>query len=165
MATHGHEPIEELLAKYPRKRCAILPALHAAQAERGHLSDEAIAEVAEQLELTTTEVAAVASFYHMLHLEPVGEYVIDVCTSMPCALLGGEELADHLKGKLGIDLGQTTPDGKFTLRETECLGACDGGPVVHINDREYRNLTPERLDAILAELGHGDGEGTDEANA
>jgi NADH-quinone oxidoreductase subunit E len=159
MTTQEHTPIEELLPKYPRKRCAILPALHAAQAKHGYLSEEAIAEVAQQLDLSTTEVTAVASFYHMLHLEPVGEYVIDVCTSMPCALLGGEELVDHLKGTLRIELGETTPDGKFTLRETECLGACDGGPVVHINDREYRNLTPERLDEILAELGFNGGEG------
>ncbi|MGD8239524.1 MAG: NADH-quinone oxidoreductase subunit NuoE [Armatimonadota bacterium] len=164
MATHEHMPISELLTKYPRRRCAILPALHAAQAKHRHLSDEAIAEVAEQLELTTTEVTAVASFYHMLHLEPVGQYVIDVCTSMPCGLLGGEELVEHLQGKLGIELGETTPDGKFTLRECECLGACDGGPVVHINDREHRDLTPERLDAILKELGHSGGEGTGEAN-
>ena len=159
MAAQEHKPTDELLARYPRKRCAILPALHAAQVKHGYLSDEAIAEVAEQLDLGTTEVRAVASFYHMLHLEPVGEYVIDVCTSMPCGLLGGEELVDHLKGRLGIELGATTPDGKFTLREVECLGACDGGPVVHINHEEHRNLTPERLDAILAELGHDGGEG------
>ena len=157
MATTEHEPIEKLLAKYPRKRCAILPALHAAQAKHGYLSEAAVAEVAQQLEVTTTEVAGVASFYHMLHLEPVGKYVIDVCTSMPCGLLGGEALVDHLRGKLGIEVGETTSDGLFTLREVECLGACDGGPVMHVNEREYRNLTPERLDEILAELRRAEG--------
>ncbi len=159
MAAEEHEPISELLTRYPRKRCAILPALRAAQEKRGRLDDEAIAKVAEQLDLTTTEVTAVASFYHMFHLEPVGQYVIHVCTSMPCGLLGGEQLVDYLKGKLGIHVGETTPDGKFTLREVECLGACDGGPVMHINDREHRNVTPERIDAILTELGYDGGEG------
>ena len=158
MATTEHRPISELLTRYPRKRCAILPALHGAQAKHGHLSEEAIAEVAEGLDMTATEVIAVASFYHMLHLEAVGEYVIDVCTSMPCGLLGGEDVVEHLKGRLGIDLHETTPDGKFTLRETECLGACDGGPVVHINEREYRNVTLRQLDEILAELERGGGE-------
>lgn len=144
--------IQQLKARYPHPNSALLPALALAQKEHGWLSPEVLEEVAEVMGLSPAQVGSVASFYTMFNRRPVGKYLIQVCTNVACSLLGAEHLVDHLKQKLGIGVGETTPDGRFTLLEVECLGSCGTAPVMQINDTYYENLTAEKVDQILAEL-------------
>ncbi len=144
--------IQQLKARYPHPNSALLPALALAQKEHGWLSPEVLEEVAEVMGLSPAQVGSVASFYTMFNRRPVGKYLIQVCTNVTCSLLGAEHLVDHLKQKLGIGVGETTPDGRFTLLEVECLGSCGTAPVMQINDTYYENLTAEKVDQILAEL-------------
>jgi len=144
--------LDELLKLYPEKRAALLPALWLAQKEFGYLSQEAMAYVAGRLGLTPAYVYGVSTFYSMFNKEPVGKYLIQVCTNLPCALLGAEHVVDYLTQKLGIKAGETTPDRKFTLLRVECLGACGVAPMMQINDTYYENLTREKIDQILREL-------------
>lgn len=148
--------VEELTRRYPRRRSAVLPLLKRAQERYGYLADEAIAEVADKLGLTTTEVREVASFYHMLHLKPVGQHIIEFCTNISCLLCGGEELFEYAQEKLGISEGETTKDGRFTLFEAECLGYCDQAPMMQIDGVVYGHLTKEKIDQILCSLGYQD---------
>jgi NADH-quinone oxidoreductase subunit E len=108
--------------------------------------------VAEVMGLPPTEVASVASFYTMFNRQPVGENLIQVCTNISCSLLGAEHIVEYIKNRLGIDVGETTPDNKFTLVTVECLGSCGTAPMMQINDTYYENLTEEKIDQILAEL-------------
>ncbi len=144
--------IQILMDKYPRKRSALIPALQLAQKEAGHLSPEIMLEIAGMFSLTPNEVNEVASFYTMLHKQPVGKYVIQVCTNISCLLCNAELIMDHLVRRLGIRPGQTSPDMKYTLVEVECLGSCGTSPVVQINDDYYEDLTVEKLDKILDSL-------------
>lgn len=144
--------LQEIIQRYPDKRSAMLPALAIAQREQGYLTPEAYQWVAEVLDTSPTWVASVASFYTMLRKEPAGRYLIQVCTNLSCSLLGARSLLDHLRERLGIDVGETTPDGLFTLTTVECLGSCATAPVMLVNDRYYEQLTPERIDEILAGL-------------
>lgn len=144
--------IKQLKGKYPDPRSALLTALHAAQREHGWLSPEVMRDVAEVMELPPTEVASVASFYTMFNRQPVGENLIQVCTNISCSLLGAEHIVEYLRGKLGIDVGETTPDNRFTLVTVECLGSCGTAPMMQVNDTYYENLTEEKVDRILAEL-------------
>ncbi|MDI7274692.1 MAG: NADH-quinone oxidoreductase subunit NuoE [Anaerolineae bacterium] len=144
--------LQEIIGRYPDKRSAMLPALAIAQRERGYLTPEAYEWVAEALGTSPTWVASVASFYTMLRKEPPGRYLIQVCTNLSCSLVGAKPLLDHLRQRLGIEVGETTPDRLFTLITVECLGSCATAPVMQINDRYYEQLTPERVDEILAEL-------------
>jgi NADH-quinone oxidoreductase subunit E len=146
--------IEALKAKYPLARSALVPALHLAQREIGYLSPEAMREVAALVGVPPVEAASVASFYTMLQRKPVGRHVIQVCTNLSCSLLGAEHLVEVLRRRLGIDVGQTTPDGRFTLETVECLGSCGTAPVMQIDDDYYENVTEESLDRILFELSH-----------
>lgn len=146
---------EELVALYPRPRSAMLPMLHLAQEQDGYLSDEGIAEVAELTGTTPAEVRGTASFYDMFHLEPVGKYVVGVCTNIACLLAGGEEFLEHASAKLGCSVGSTTDDGLFTLEETECLADCDRAPVVQVNHRYMRTTTPEAFDTMVDDLRAG----------
>jgi NADH-quinone oxidoreductase E subunit len=141
--------IEALIPRYPVRRSALIPSLHLAQADAGYLSTEAIAEVAEIFRLSPNEVYEVASFYTMLYKKPVGKYVLQVCTNISCMLCDSEAIVTHLEKRLGIKPGETTPDGKFTLMEVECLASCGTAPVVQVNDDYYENLTPGKLDQIL----------------
>ena len=141
--------IAGLIAGYPVRRSALIPALHLAQAEGGYLSADAIAEVARIFELSPNEVYEVASFYTMFYRKPVGKYVLQVCTNISCMLCGAESMIAHLQKRLGIKPGETTSDGRFTLVEVECLASCGTSPVVQINDEYHENLTPEKLDRIL----------------
>jgi NADH-quinone oxidoreductase subunit E len=143
--------IKQFKGKYPDPRSALLTALHVAQREHGWLSPEVMCDVAEMMDLPPTEVASVASFYTMFNRQPVGENLIQVCTNISCSLLGAEHIVEYLKNKLGIDVGQTTPDNKFTLVIVECLGSCGTAPMMQINDTYYENLTEEKIDQILAE--------------
>ena len=144
--------LQEVVARYPDKRSAMLPALAIVQREQGYLTPEAYEWVAAALDTTPTWVASVASFYTMLRKEPVGRYLIQVCTNLICSLLGARPLVEYLQEKLGIKVGETTADGLFTLITVECLGSCSTAPVMQINDTYYERLTCERVDEVLAEL-------------
>jgi NADH-quinone oxidoreductase subunit E len=147
--------IKQSKVKYPDPKSALLMALHAAQREHGWLSPEVMRDVAEVMDLPPTEVASVVSFYTMFNRQPVGENLIQVCTNISCSLLGAEHIVEYIKNKLGIDVGETTPDNKFTLLIVECLGSCGTAPMMQINDTYYENLTEEKVDRILAELAEG----------
>ena len=147
--------IQQFKGKYPDPRSALLTALHVAQREHDWLSPEVMRDVAEVMELPPAEVASVASFYTMFNRQPVGEHLIQVCTNISCSLLGAEHIVEYLKSKLGIDVGETTPDNKFTLVTVECLGSCGTAPMMQVNDTYYENLTEEKIDRILAELAEG----------
>jgi len=143
------ESFRTIRERFPHPCMRILPTLKLAQREFGYLSDPVIRMVSELLEVPPAHLRSVASFYTMLHNEPVGRYVVQVCRTLPCALRGADDVADHLEERLGIRPGETTPDGRFTLMKVECLGACGTAPVVQINDDYHENLTLERLDEIL----------------
>jgi NADH-quinone oxidoreductase E subunit len=144
--------IRQLKARYPHPNSALLPALALAQKEHGWLSPEVLDEVAEVMGLVPAQVGSVASFYTMYNRRPVGKYFVQVCTNIACSLLGAEHIVEHLKRRLGIEVGGTTPDGLFTLAEVECLGSCGTAPMMQVNDVYYENLTADRVDQILAEL-------------
>jgi NADH-quinone oxidoreductase E subunit len=144
--------LERLTARYPNKEAAILPALHIAQREFGHLSDEAIARVADLLGLPPARINGVATFYTMFNRKPVGKYHVQICRNISCSLLGAEHLIARVSRTLGIVPGETTADGTFTLSQVECLGSCGSAPVMQINDDYHENLTGEKIDAILGGL-------------
>ena len=146
---------EELVALSPRQRSAMLPLLHLAQEQDGYLSDEGIAEVAVLTDTTPADVRGTASFYDMFHLEPVGRYVVGVCTNVACLLAGGEELLEHASVTLGCPVGATSEDGLFTLEETECLADCNLAPCVQVNHRYVRTTTPDAFDAMINDLREG----------
>jgi NADH-quinone oxidoreductase subunit E len=147
-----HEEIQEVADRYPVRRSAIMPALHLAQERYGWLPPEALREVAEALELTPAYCQAVASFYDMYHLEPVGRHVIEVCTNVSCALLGAQQVVEAFEAELGIEAGETSDDGAFTLRTVECYGGCGWGPVVAIDQRYREPVRREDVRAIMREL-------------
>lgn len=142
----------ELVKRYPEKRSALIPILHEVQAEVGHLSPEAVEWVAGYLGLSPADVMSVASFYDMLSLEPVGKHLIYVCQNLTCTLLGAERLIRHLESKLGVRTGETTPDGKITLKRMECLASCGTAPSIQVDGVYHHQVTPEKLDALLDEL-------------
>ena len=147
--------IDYELTKYPadQRRSASMAALRIAQTEKGWLSNELIAYVADYLRIPPVQLFEVASFYGMYNLKPVGKYKLAVCTNLPCALSGGVATADYLKQKLGIGFGETTADGKYTLIEAECMGACGDAPVVIVNNHKMcGHMTAEAIDKKLAEL-------------
>ncbi|HSM28704.1 MAG TPA: NADH-quinone oxidoreductase subunit NuoE [Thioalkalivibrio sp.] len=155
LSAHLREEIDEWLARYPedQRRSAVLGALRAAQHEQGYLSTDLMDAVAEYLRIPAMDVYEVASFYSMFELQPVGRHTIAVCSNISCMLRGADELIEHLQNRLGIQLGESTPDGKFYLkREEECLAACCGAPMMQVDHVYYENLTPERVDAILDSL-------------
>ncbi len=155
LSAQAKQLIDREVAKYPaeQKQSAVMAALEIAQHEHGWLPNEVIEAVADQLGMPPVAAFEVASFYNMYDLAPVGKYKITVCTNLPCALSGGVHAADYVKQKLGIDFNQTTPDGKFTLKEGECMGACGDAPVLLVNNRHMCSwMTPEKIDAMLAEL-------------
>lgn len=149
---NGRTEFERLLTRYPDKEAVILPTLYLAQREFGHVSDEAIVYVAELLGVSPAQIEGVATFYTMYNRKPVGKYHVQICRNISCSLLGAEHLIEHVAGKLGVKPGGTTPDGKFTLSQAECLGSCGTAPVMQINDDYYENLTEASIDAILDKL-------------
>jgi NADH-quinone oxidoreductase subunit E len=148
---HFEARFAEMLGHYPTKRSALVPTLLYAQDEVGFISDEVIAELALRLDLTELEVRNVISYYSMLTTKPRGKYNVQVCTNIACMLVGGEELLDHCKKKLGIGHKGTTPDGLFSLEEVECIGACSWAPAVQMNYDFHENLTKAKMDQILDE--------------
>lgn len=143
------QKISEIFSRYPHKQSAVVPVLYLAQEEFGHLSQEAIAYVANLMEIPPARLYGIVSFYTMLHMKPMGRHHIQVCRTLPCALQGAEKVLDFLKKRLAIDLGETTPDGKFTLSVVECLASCGSAPVLQINDDYYENLSEEKIEKIL----------------
>ncbi len=143
---------DKVIARYPLKRSAIVPLLLFAQDEIGYVSDEAIDEVARRVEVKPIEVIEDIGYYSMLHRQPIGKYNFQVCTNISCLLRGGEEIFEHCSKRLGLAHKQTTPDGKFSLEEVECLGACCGAPAMQVNYDYYENLTPEKVDALIDAL-------------
>lgn len=142
--------IEAERAVYHRPQAAAPEALKIVQRRHGWVSDEHLAELAALLEMTPAELDSVATFYNLIFRRPVGKHVILLCDSVSCWVMGYDGLRAHLTRRLGIDFGQTTPDGLFTLLPVVCLGACDRAPVMMIDDRLFGNLDPEKVDAILA---------------
>ena len=146
--------IRKIRAEYPDQESALLPALYLAQKDfGGWLPPEAFEQVAAAMDLPEARVAAVASFYTMFHRKPVGKHVIQVCTNISCSLLGAEHLVAYIGGKLGIEPGETTEDGAFTLLEVECLGSCGTAPMMQVDDAYYENLDEKKVDQILRSLG------------
>jgi len=148
----ARKEIDHWVAKYPaeQKQSAIMPALRIVQdANGGWLTTELMDAVAAYLEVAPICVYEVASFYSMYEHKPVGRHKICICTNISCLLCGSDQIVEHLEQKLGIKMGQTTSDGRFTLKEVECLGACVGGPMFQIGHQYYEHLTPEKIDAIL----------------
>ena len=147
--------IDREVAKYPagQQRSAVIAALAIAQDEHGWLPAEAMDDVARHLGLPTVAVYEVASFYAMYNLKPTGRYKLTICTNLPCALQGASAAAEHLKRRLGIGFGETTGDGKFTLKEGECMGACGDAPVLLVNNKRMATrMNPREIDALIDEL-------------
>lgn len=143
---------EETVSRYPKKEAAMLPVLYLAQQEFGCLSHDAIVYVAKLMDQSPARVYGVVSFYTMFNTKPIGRYHIQVCRTLSCALRGAEKVTGWIKKRLGIELGQTTADGKFTLSEVECLASCGTAPMMQINDDYYENLTEEKVAEILGSL-------------
>jgi len=139
----------EIISCYPLKQSAVGPVLFLAQEEFGHLSEEAIDYVANFMELPKARLYGIVSFYTMLHMKPVGRHHIQVCRTLSCALQGSGKIIDYLKKRLDLNLSETSPDGKFTLSEVECLASCGTAPVMQINDDYYENLSEEKIEKIL----------------
>jgi NADH-quinone oxidoreductase E subunit len=148
----AHKTFEEVVARYPRKEAAMLPVLYLAQREFGYLGQEAIEYVARLMEQSPARVYGVVSFYTMFNMKPVGRHHIQVCRTLPCALGGADKVTNFLKQRLGIECGQTTADGRFTLSEVECLASCGTAPMMQINDDYYESLTDEKISEILERL-------------
>jgi NADH-quinone oxidoreductase subunit E len=149
------ERAKALVALYPHPRSALIPICHLAQEQDGWLRPEAIEEIAGLCGVTTAEVQGTATFYDMLHTEPVGTYVVSVCTNIACLLGGALELLEHAESALGTRAGGTTTDGVFTLEESECLADCDRTPCVQVNHRYVGAQTPESFDKLLDDLRAG----------
>jgi NADH-quinone oxidoreductase subunit E len=146
------DDIKKAASEYPQSKSAILPALRMAQQQYGWLSPEALAEVGEALDLTPAYCMAVASFYDMLHLEPIGAHTIEVCTNVCCGLVNAQSVLESFERELGIAPGETTADGAITLRAVECLGGCSTPTIVAVDGRYRQSVTPEDAGAIVEEL-------------
>lgn len=150
--------IDYELTKYPadQRQAAVMSALRIVQTERGWLSKESITEVAQYLGMPEIAAMEVATFYNMYDLSPVGKYKVTICTNISCMLRGSDEIVNHLQQKLGVGFNEITPDGKFCLKEGECMGCCGGAPLMHVNNTQMHEfLTTEKVDAILEELNQG----------
>ncbi len=145
----------EIIGRYPKARSATIPLLHVAQQQNGYITNEAIAHIAELVGATSAEVLGTCTFYEMFKMQPVGKYLINICTTMSCALMGAEQLLAHAEQHLGIKAGGTTPDGLFTLERAECQAACTEAPCLQANYRYRYRVTPAQLDDFLDELAEG----------
>lgn len=155
LSAEAIQKIDYELTKYPadQRQAAVMSALRIVQTERGWLSQECISEVAEYLRMPEIAAMEVATFYNMYDLEPVGKYKITVCTNISCMLRDSDAIVNHLQAKLGVGFNEVTSDGKFCLKEGECMGACSGAPLMTVNNHTmHERLTPESVDAILERL-------------
>ena len=145
----------EILGWFPRPRSALIPLLHLAQEQDGYLTDEAMRRVAELVDATPAEVKGTAGFYEMFRFEPVGSYLVNVCTNISCLLWGGEELLEHACETLDVQVGGTTDDGMFTVEEAECIAACTEAPCLQVNYRYRNRVTPDDFDRLVEDLRAG----------
>lgn len=155
LSQEAYRKIDREIAKFPadQKQSAVMAALAIAQVEKGWLSPEVMQDVADYLGMPSIAVQEVATFYTMYNLKPVGKYKLTICTNLPCQLTNGDRAAAYLKEKLGIDFNETTPDGLFTLKEGECMGACGDSPVMLVNNHRMCSfMSNEKIDALLEEL-------------
>jgi NADH-quinone oxidoreductase subunit E len=152
-----YDAVQEARAKYPTRRGAVLPALHLTQEAYGWLSPEALVACSDAIGFSPAYCQAVASFYDMFFLEPVGIHVIDICTNLACALRGAGELVEAFEQELGVALGGTTEDGTITLRKAECLGGCSWAPVVAVDERYREHVTPADVAQIVSETRNATG--------
>jgi len=148
--------VDELVARYEQPRGAVLPVLHLVQAREGYVPLEAEAWVARRLGLSTAQVHGITTFYTMFQTAPRGKYLLQFCTTVSCMLRGSDNVLEHLKRTLGIEEGETTTDGLFTLVTVECLGSCGTAPVMQVNDDYYEDLDIERVDRLLEALRRGE---------
>lgn len=148
----AREEYGRILARYPHREGALLPVLHLAQREWGYLSEDAVRHVAELLKLPPARVGGVISFYPEFRTRPIGKHLIEICRTLPCSLMGAEEVVDYLCERLGIEPGETTADGRFTLTGVECLGSCGTAPVMMVDGELHQSLTREKIDQILEGL-------------
>jgi NADH-quinone oxidoreductase subunit E len=139
----------EILSRYPTRRAACIPLLHLCQDQNGYVSEEIIAFVSQKLEMSPAQVKGVVTFYTLFNTEPVGKHQVWVCKTLSCSLRGAADIIGHCEKKLGIHVGETTRDGKVTLRTAECLASCGTAPMMQVDKKYYENLTPAELDRIL----------------
>ena len=144
--------LNEIISHYPVKRSAVLPALYIAQEGHGHVTDEDVRYIAERLDMRVNEVEEVVTFYTMYSRQPIGKYKLQVCRTLSCMLLGAEQITEHIEHKLGIGVGETTADGRFTLQEVECLGYCDLAPCLQVNFDYHEKVTKDSVDEIIKNL-------------
>ena len=145
----------EIIGRYPKARSATIPLLHVAQQQNGYITQEAIVHIAELVGATSAEVLGTCTFYEMFKMQPVGKYLVNICTTMSCALMGAEQLVAHAEQRLGIKAGGTTPDGLFTLERVECQAACTEAPCLQANYRYRYRVSPAQLDQFLDDLADG----------
>ncbi len=145
----------DIIARYPRPKSALIPLLHLAQEQDGWVTDDAMEHLAELVGVTPAEVLGTCSFYEMFKREPIGTYLINVCTNISCQLLGGVELLSHAQKSLGVLAGSTTADGMFTLEDVECIAACTEAPCLQVNYRYRHRITHAEFDALVADLRAG----------
>lgn len=143
---------DEIIARYPRKKSALIPLLHLAQAQDGYVADDAMEHIAELLEITPADVLGTCSFYEMFKREPVGKYLVNICTNISCQLMGGEEILHYAEQSLGVKAGGTTEDGMFTIEDVECIAACTEAPCMQVNYRYAGRLNMARFDKIIDEI-------------
>jgi NADH-quinone oxidoreductase subunit E len=160
LSPHVIDEIKALPARYPQPRSAVMPALDLAQEELGHLTPEAMSEVATALQLDPGYVEGVATFYTLFHLQPIGKHRFYVCTNLSCSLRGSGEIVDHVKGAIGVkEAGEVSADGLFSYEEVECLGACEFAPMMRLDHRYHYDLTAEKIDQLVAERKLSSGSG------
>ena len=145
----------EIIERYPLPKSALIPLLHLAQEQDGYVADDAMVHIAELVGVTPAEVLGTCSFYEMFKREPVGRYLVNVCTNISCQLMGGEELLHHAEQRLGIKAGNTTTDGLFTLEDVECIAACTEAPCLQVNYRYRHRITNEEFDQMVGDLQGG----------
>jgi NADH-quinone oxidoreductase subunit E len=145
----------DLMALYPQPRSALIPMLHLAQEQDGYLAEDAMVHIGELLGLTAADVRGTATFYDMLFIEPVGTYLVSICTNIACLLNGGYELLEHAEEQLGTKAGGTTPDGTFTVEEVECIALCGNAPCLTVNWRFFGDMTDDKFDQLLEDLRAG----------
>jgi len=152
LTAEERQEIEAELAHYPTKQAVCIDAMKIVQRHRGWVSDESIRDIGELLDMSPADLDGVATFYNLIHRKPVGRHVVMVCNSVSCWIMGYETVRKHLITRLGIDFGETTPDGRFTLLPIVCLGACDRAPAMMIDNQFYGDLDPAKIDQLLEEF-------------
>jgi NADH-quinone oxidoreductase subunit E len=152
LSAERERELDEILKRYPTKMAGCIPALHLCQQQNGYISDEVVHYVSHKLDLPPAHVKGVVTFYTLYNQKPVGKHQVWVCRTLPCALRGADDVLKQCEKKLGIHAGETTADGKVTLRTAECLAACGGAPMMQVDTEYHENLTSERIDEILEAL-------------